>query len=255
MSTSSVVFFLAWVPVRVLRRGQENTDTRSMYCAAPISEEGHRPIQSLCCVCILVHRYSSLSCVLLQNDTSILLLCGLGKGRRYSWYSHSFCCGFPSKGMSVFSHAYCPRNRQRDFLILLCSRRRAFYFFAVCSVILVLTPCAEYSWRRLPPDQGGWGGQAGEAPRAPLPGIWSTGSSVGQTRQNKFQGAFKGTVPRDFRIRIRIRSSFPKPLSLPLRPFQFFLKNLGDIRSYRCTTGVVSLSPVANGKNLQPEKF
>jgi hypothetical protein len=37
----------------------------------------------------------------------------------------------------------------------------------------------------------------------------------------------------------------PKPLSIPLRPFQIFSKICGDIRSSRLTTGVI------NDKNLQ----
>ncbi len=39
----------------------------------------------------------------------------------------------------------------------------------------------------------------------------------------------KGTMSRDF----------PKPLSIPLAPFQIFSKIHGDIRSSRCTTGFI----------------
>jgi hypothetical protein len=45
----------------------------------------------------------------------------------------------------------------------------------------------------------------------------------------------------------------PKPLSIPLQPFQIFSQIRGDICSSRCTTGVVETG--ANGKNLQSEKF
>ncbi len=62
----------------------------------------------------------------------------------------------------------------------------------------------------------------------------------------------KGTVPRDFRLQSFFHESVsPKPLSIPLWPFRIFSKIRRDIRSSRCTTGVVD---VANGKNLQSEK-
>jgi hypothetical protein len=44
-----------------------------------------------------------------------------------------------------------------------------------------------------------------------------------------------------------------KHLSIPLRPFQIFSETRGDIYGSRCTTGV--MTPAANGKNLQAEKF
>jgi hypothetical protein len=50
----------------------------------------------------------------------------------------------------------------------------------------------------------------------------------------------RGTVPRDFRLQSFFHESVsPKPLSLPLGPFHFFSKIRGDIRSSRCTIGVV----------------
>ncbi len=49
---------------------------------------------------------------------------------------------------------------------------------------------------------------------------------------------FKGTVARDFRI--LVFSVSPKLLSIPLGLFRFFFSKIrGDIRSSRCTTGVV----------------
>jgi hypothetical protein len=45
----------------------------------------------------------------------------------------------------------------------------------------------------------------------------------------------------------------PKPLIIPLGTFLIFSKIHEDIHSSRCPTG--SLTPVANGKNLQSEKF
>ncbi len=51
---------------------------------------------------------------------------------------------------------------------------------------------------------------------------------------------FKATGPRDFRLMVFFHESVsPKHLSIPLRPFQIFLKIRGDILSSRCTTGVV----------------
>ncbi len=47
----------------------------------------------------------------------------------------------------------------------------------------------------------------------------------------------KGTVQQDFRL--FHESIFPKPLSIPLGPFQILLKILGDICSSRYATSVV----------------
>jgi hypothetical protein len=49
--------------------------------------------------------------------------------------------------------------------------------------------------------------------------------------------AFKGTLPRDFRLFCH-ESVSPKPLSIPIGPFRIFSKIRGDIHSSRCTTGV-----------------
>ncbi len=47
-------------------------------------------------------------------------------------------------------------------------------------------------------------------------------------------------MSRDFRLQIFFNESVsPKPLSIPLGPFRIFLRKFGDIRSSRCTTGVV----------------
>jgi hypothetical protein len=46
---------------------------------------------------------------------------------------------------------------------------------------------------------------------------------------------------------------FPKALSIPLRPFQIFQK-FGDILAAQGAPPV-SMTPVANEKNLQSEKF
>ncbi len=46
----------------------------------------------------------------------------------------------------------------------------------------------------------------------------------------------KGTVSRDFLLCIFHESVSPQPQSIPLRPFQIFLKICGDIRKSRCTT-------------------
>ncbi len=47
-------------------------------------------------------------------------------------------------------------------------------------------------------------------------------------------------VPRDLRIKVFFHESVsPKPLSISLGPFRIFSKIRGDIRSSRCTTGVV----------------
>jgi hypothetical protein len=47
-------------------------------------------------------------------------------------------------------------------------------------------------------------------------------------------GFFKGTVPRDFRLKVFYESVSSKPLIIPLGPFQIFSKIHGDIRSTRC---------------------
>ncbi len=50
----------------------------------------------------------------------------------------------------------------------------------------------------------------------------------------------KGTVRRNFLLQVFFHESVsPKPLIIPLGPFQFFAKIRGDIRSSRCTTGVI----------------
>ncbi len=55
------------------------------------------------------------------------------------------------------------------------------------------------------------------------------------------KGTYKGTVPRDFPGFFH-ESVSPKPLSIPLGQFQIFPKIHGDIRSTRCTTGVIDTS-------------
>jgi hypothetical protein len=49
----------------------------------------------------------------------------------------------------------------------------------------------------------------------------------------------KGTVSQDFRLLVFHESVSPKTLSIQLGPFRIFLKIWGDIRSSRCTTGVI----------------
>jgi hypothetical protein len=57
---------------------------------------------------------------------------------------------------------------------------------------------------------------------------------------NRVMSKFKGTVSRDFRLLVFFMKQFPpKPLSIQLGPFQIFSKIRGDIRSSKCTTGVV----------------
>jgi hypothetical protein len=49
----------------------------------------------------------------------------------------------------------------------------------------------------------------------------------------------KGTVSRDFLLLVFFHESVsPQPQSIPLGPFKFFPKILGDIRKSRCTTGI-----------------
>jgi hypothetical protein len=49
-----------------------------------------------------------------------------------------------------------------------------------------------------------------------------------------------GILPRDFRLQVFFHGSVsPKALGIPLEPFQIISKIRGDIRSSRCTTGVV----------------
>jgi hypothetical protein len=61
----------------------------------------------------------------------------------------------------------------------------------------------------------------------------------------------KGTVQQDFQRLVFYESVSPKPLSIPLGPFQIFSKIFGD--SSRMTTGVDD-APTANKNNLQSEK-
>ncbi len=54
---------------------------------------------------------------------------------------------------------------------------------------------------------------------------------------------FKGTVSRDFLLLVFFMNQFPpKPLIIPIGPFRIFSKIHGDIRSSRCTTGVLDTS-------------
>jgi hypothetical protein len=64
----------------------------------------------------------------------------------------------------------------------------------------------------------------------------------------------KGTVSRDFLLLIFFMNQFsPQPQSIPLGPFQVFRK-FAEIFAAQGAPPV-SLPPVANGKNLQSEKF
>jgi hypothetical protein len=63
----------------------------------------------------------------------------------------------------------------------------------------------------------------------------------------------KGQCTRFFASGFFLKSVSPKPLIIPLGPFRIFTKIRGDIRSLSFATGVKT--PVANGKNLQAEKF
>ena len=49
----------------------------------------------------------------------------------------------------------------------------------------------------------------------------------------------KGTVPRDFWLQVFTWISFPQAPEFPIRAVSNFSKICGDIRSLRCTTGVV----------------
>jgi hypothetical protein len=63
-------------------------------------------------------------------------------------------------------------------------------------------------------------------------------------------GIFKGTVPRDFSLQIFFTNHLPQASDKPKAFFHIFSKILGDI-----TAQLVSLTPVANGKNRQSGKF
>ncbi len=60
-------------------------------------------------------------------------------------------------------------------------------------------------------------------------------------RQKNINDNLKGQCHEIFDFRFFHESLSPKPLSIPLGPFQIFLKILGDIHSSRCTTGVVDI--------------
>jgi hypothetical protein len=55
-------------------------------------------------------------------------------------------------------------------------------------------------------------------------------------------------------VRHLLHSFLNHGLIIPLGPFRICSKIRGDIRSSRFATGAVSLTPVADGKNLQSEK-
>jgi hypothetical protein len=54
-----------------------------------------------------------------------------------------------------------------------------------------------------------------------------------------WEPSLKGQCHEIFDLRFFHESVSPKHLSIPLVPFQIFLKNRGDIHSSRCTTGVI----------------
>ncbi len=63
-----------------------------------------------------------------------------------------------------------------------------------------------------------------------------------------------GTVPRDFRLQVFYMNQFPPSPDYTIRVVLNFFENLQEIFSAQGAPPV-SLTPVANGKNLQPEKF
>jgi hypothetical protein len=63
----------------------------------------------------------------------------------------------------------------------------------------------------------------------------------------------KGQCHEFFASGFFLESVSPKPLIIPLRSFRIFLKIRGDIGAQGLPP--VSTTPVANGKNLQAEKF
>jgi hypothetical protein len=54
------------------------------------------------------------------------------------------------------------------------------------------------------------------------------------------KGNLKGQCHEIFDFKFFHESVSPKPLSIPIGPFEIFLKICGNIRSSRCTTSVVA---------------
>jgi hypothetical protein len=63
----------------------------------------------------------------------------------------------------------------------------------------------------------------------------------------------KGTVSRDFLLLVIFLNQFPPSLIIPLGPFRIFSK-FAEIFVAQGLPPVLT-TPVANGKNLQAEKF
>jgi hypothetical protein len=76
-----------------------------------------------------------------------------------------------------------------------------------------------------------------------------TYSGAGQVQQ----GVIKGTVPQYLRLQVFHESVCPKTLSIPLGLFRIFSKICRDIRSSRCTTGVIDNG--GNRKKSSIRKF
>jgi hypothetical protein len=76
---------------------------------------------------------------------------------------------------------------------------------------------------------------------------------IGRRLVRKFWYSLKGQCHEMFDFRLFNESVSPKPLSIPIGPFQIFVKVRGDICSSRCTTGVVDTG--GKRKNLQSENF
>jgi hypothetical protein len=69
----------------------------------------------------------------------------------------------------------------------------------------------------------------------------------------KMYEPLKGKCQEIFDFRLSTWISFPQAPDYTIRAVSNFFKICGNIRSSRCTT--VLLTPVANGKNFQKEKF
>ncbi len=66
---------------------------------------------------------------------------------------------------------------------------------------------------------------------APIPWPLSSPAGLGQKQFERI----KGSLTRDFLLQVKV---YPRPLSIPLGPFQIFTKIRGDVRSFLSIAGI-----------------
>jgi hypothetical protein len=76
---------------------------------------------------------------------------------------------------------------------------------------------------------------------------WVNAIEIHSVQYNPKNMGLKGQCYEIFDFRFFSWISFPQPQSIPLGPFRIFSKIRGDIRSLRCTTGVVDTGGIIRG--------